>query len=189
MQKKLFAAALLGCFLLLSLFCCGCSESKPVAPEDPINDKPNFQESSVAPDKTNPQGDSALSDEISPEAAARNLLSAYFAQETPMGICYWEFETDNKDDLKQIEALFSTDNLEMLNDGGTRWPDGGMPVIFTLSYDQEKIDGCVYPQAVYRIKNEDDRTTLRLGEIYYNYPEDRCDDLLSFLAGKNIEVD
>lgn len=173
-MKRLFLIFFIVCFVPAVLNCCS-SKDVSEAKED---------SSSIIMDS---QSISGTSEDAPLEITTRKLTSAHFLQSDLTDV-YWECKIYSREDLKEIEALFTTDTLMQLDEHDERWPNGGIPIMFYLEYDDEEIEGCVYPQPPYRIKSEENRSTLRLEETFYKYPEYKCEDLLSFLSNKGVVV-
>lgn len=96
------------------------------------------------------------------------------------GEVYWDLLITEPEDIQLVAGLLSTEELSPLEGWEERWPNGGSPIIMELNYSDSAVEACTYHEKV------GDRATLRVGEIFYAYPEEKHNKLFEYLGSWEI---
>ena len=143
-------------------------------------------EPSEMPKNENPSvGSSIPASDSTIEGTMNCFLSAHLEQRETTGLLYWELDITDTEELKLLADLLNVDDLSPLKKGQSKWAEGGVAIVFEMSYADVTIEGACNPQTIQQSEN---RSTLRMGEVYYAYPVETGNTLLKFLKDKNITV-
>lgn len=188
MKKKLFV---LGLVMALLVSLAGCGASTPAA-DDADSVPPS---SSEAPSQeTTPDGPESepLSPEPEEETPREKAVSIYLHQDEltfngPAPV--WELNIEDEEELALVESLLSVEGLAPSSEEDATFPDGGTGIDFEIHYEDRTLEGWCNPKYIDAPYNQErDAVTYYSEEVFYDYPRERCEQLLAFLEGKGIEV-
>ena len=153
-------------FLAVMLTAC----AAPAAPPPETSAPPPPPAETSAPESQSP----------APAIPAALPESIRVQQRGGSGEVYWDLLVTEPEDIQLVAGLLSTEELTPLEGWEERWPSGGSPIIMELNYSDSAVEACTYRKKV------GDRATLRVGEIFYAYPEEKHDKLFEYLGSWEI---
>ena len=96
------------------------------------------------------------------------------------GEVWWDLLVTEPEEIQLVAGLLSTQELTPMEDGAERWSRKENPVVVELNYPNAAVEVGVHrsPAGMDGI--------LRVGEVFYNHPEEKSDQLFEYLGSWEI---